>query len=100
MTDLRSEPPASSQEAWTWRRSWTRTSKSTPEALTAGSQIRVRKVFREIGVPSRVANTRSSGPSRRAPQGGGRQAVVGGGGRGQGGGLHVLGGQPDGLDVL
>ena len=31
----------------------------------AGSQTRVRKVFREIGVPSRVANSRSSGPRRR-----------------------------------
>ena len=41
-------------------------SKSTPEALMAGSQTRVRKVFREIGVPSRVANSRSSGPRCRA----------------------------------
>ena len=31
----------------------------------AGSQMRVRKVFREIGVPSRVANSRSSGPRLR-----------------------------------
>ena len=30
-----------------------------------GRQTRVRKVFREIGVPSRVANNRSSGPRRR-----------------------------------
>ena len=45
--------------------SWTRTGKSTPEALMAGSQTRVRKVFREIGVPSRVAINRSSGPRRR-----------------------------------
>ena len=36
ITDLRSEPPASSQEAWAWRRSWTRTSKSTPEAFDGG----------------------------------------------------------------
>jgi hypothetical protein len=39
-----------------------------PEALMAGSRTRVRKVFREIGVPSRVANSRSSGPRRRVPQ--------------------------------
>jgi hypothetical protein len=38
MTDLRSEPPARGQEAWAWRRSWTRTLRSTPEALMAGSQ--------------------------------------------------------------
>ena len=30
----------------------------TPEACTAGGLIRVRKVFRETGVPSRVANSR------------------------------------------
>ena len=30
-----------------------------------GRQTRVRKVFREIGVPSRVANSRSSGLRRR-----------------------------------
>ena len=30
-----------------------------------GGQIRVRKVFRDIGVPSRVANSRSSGSRRR-----------------------------------
>ena len=35
--------------------------KSTPEAATAGRQTRVRKVLREIGVPSRVANSRSPG---------------------------------------
>ena len=64
MTDLRSEPPARSQEAWAWRRSWMRTSKSTPEALTAGRQTRVRKVFLEMGVPSRVANSRSPGLRR------------------------------------
>src|SRR4051812_30575066 len=38
MTDLRSASPARSQEAWAWRRSWTRT--STPEALVAGNQTR------------------------------------------------------------
>jgi hypothetical protein len=32
--------------------SWTRKLKSRLEAWTAGSQIRVRKVFREIGVPA------------------------------------------------
>lgn len=30
MMDLRSAPPASNQEAWAWRRSWTRTWQSTP----------------------------------------------------------------------
>jgi hypothetical protein len=44
ITDLRSEPPANSQEAWACRRSCIRTSKSTADALTAGCQIRVRKV--------------------------------------------------------
>ena len=44
MTDLRSAPPASSQVAWAWRRS--RTPTSMPEALMAGSQMRVRKVLR------------------------------------------------------
>ena len=29
-----------------------RTAKPTPEAFTAGSQMRVRKVLREIGVPA------------------------------------------------
>jgi hypothetical protein len=29
--------------------------KSIPEALTAGSLVRVRKVWREIGVPARTA---------------------------------------------
>ena len=62
ITDLRSAPPASSQEAWAWRRSWTRTAKPMPLALTAGSQMRVRKVLREIGVPALVANSRSSRP--------------------------------------
>src|SRR4051812_21606405 len=38
------------QDAWAWRRSWARTLKSTPEALTAGRQMRVRKVLREMGV--------------------------------------------------
>jgi hypothetical protein len=65
VTNCRSEPPASSREAWAWRTSWTRTSRSTPDPRTACSQTRVRNVFREIGVPSRVANSRSSGPSRR-----------------------------------
>lgn len=37
-----------------------RTGKSTPLAFTAGSQILVRKVFREIGVPALVGNSRSS----------------------------------------
>ena len=50
ITERRSEPPASSQLAWAWRRSWTRTLKSIPEALTARVQTRVRKVFREMGV--------------------------------------------------
>ena len=38
-----------------------RTLKSMPEVLTAGVQARVRKVLREMGVPSRVANRRSFG---------------------------------------
>ena len=59
ITDLMSEPPASSQEACACRRSWTRASKSTQAALPAGIQTRVRKVLREIGVPVRVANNRS-----------------------------------------
>src|SRR5680860_1440929 len=50
ITALRSDPPASSQEAWAWRRSWTRTWKSTPDEATAGRQMRVRKVFLEKGV--------------------------------------------------
>jgi len=50
MTEARSEPPASSQEAWACRRSCIRTLKETPLALTAGCQIRVRNVLREIGV--------------------------------------------------
>ena len=54
ITDLRSEPSASSHEGWACRRSCIRTGKSTPLALTAGSQIRVRKVLREIGVPDVV----------------------------------------------
>src|SRR6266540_1918013 len=66
ITLLRSDPPASSQEAWAWRRSWTRTSKSTPDAATADRQTRVRKVFLERGVPSRVANSRSPERSRRS----------------------------------
>ena len=33
-----------------------------PLALTAGSQMRVRKVLREIGVPAWVGNSRSSWP--------------------------------------
>ena len=41
------------------RRSCTRTGKPTQEALTAGSQMRVRKVLREIGVPALVANSAS-----------------------------------------
>jgi hypothetical protein len=45
-----------------WRRSCIRTLKSRPEALTAGSHIRVRKVLREIGVPASVANKSSSLP--------------------------------------
>src|SRR4051812_8287796 len=49
------------------RRSWTRTSKSTPEALMAGRPTRVRKVFRQIGVRSRVENSRSVGI--QAPRG-------------------------------
>jgi hypothetical protein len=60
MTDWRSAPPASSQEAWACLRSWTRTGKSMPLALTAGSQVRVRNVFLEIGVPALVGNSRSS----------------------------------------
>jgi hypothetical protein len=48
MTDLRSEPPERSQEAWAWRRSWTRTPKSTPQAVLAGSQTRVRKVHHRV----------------------------------------------------
>ena len=36
--------------------------KSTPLAFTAGSQTCVRKVFREIGVPTLVVNSRSSRP--------------------------------------
>ena len=43
ITDFRSDPPARSQEAWAWRRSRTWTSRSTPDARTAGSQMRVRK---------------------------------------------------------
>ena len=49
MTERRSDPPASSQDAWAWRRSWMRTLKSTPLALTAGVQMRLRKVLRERG---------------------------------------------------
>src|SRR5262245_30356141 len=49
MTEARSEPPASSQDAWAWRRSCIRALNPTPEALTAGCQMRVRKVFREGG---------------------------------------------------
>src|SRR5450756_3066651 len=55
MTDLRSAPPARSQEAWAWRRSWTRTWKSMPERCRAGSQTRVRKVLREIGLPPAIS---------------------------------------------
>jgi hypothetical protein len=36
-----------------------RTLKSTPLALTVGSQTWVRKVLREIGVPTLVVNSRS-----------------------------------------
>ena len=39
-----------------------RTAKPTPLALTAGSQTRVRKVLREIGVPALVVKSRSSRP--------------------------------------
>ena len=39
-----------------------RTLKSTPLALTVGSQTWVRKVLREIGVPTLVVNSRSSRP--------------------------------------
>jgi hypothetical protein len=35
----------------------TRTPKSMPDALTAGSHTRVRKVLREIGVPTLVLTT-------------------------------------------
>ena len=52
ITLLRSEPPARSQEAWAWRRSWMPTLKSMPVALTAGSRTWVRKLLREIGVPT------------------------------------------------
>ena len=48
---------------WAWRRSCMRTSKSTPGALTAGCQTRVRKVLRDIGVPALVVNSRSSRPT-------------------------------------
>jgi hypothetical protein len=58
------EPGARSQEAWAWRRSWMRTGKSTPLAVTAGIQTRVRKVLREIGVPVLVVNSRWSRPTR------------------------------------
>ena len=46
MTDFRSAPPARSQEAWAWRRSWTRTWKSMPERCRAGNQTPVR-IFRQ-----------------------------------------------------
>src|SRR5207245_439335 len=116
------DPPASSQEAWAWLRSWTRT--STPDACTAGNQIRVRKVSREIGVPSRMANSRSFGPRRRpviqsascaggggdpaldlgredlahrsAFEGGVEVLVEVGPVGGEGGGLDLFGAQPDG----
>ena len=39
-----------------------RTLKSTPLALTVGSQTWVRKVLREIGVPTLVVNSRSFRP--------------------------------------
>ena len=39
-----------------------RTLKPMPLALTAGSQTRVRKVLREIGVPAVVVKSRSSRP--------------------------------------
>ena len=39
-----------------------RTLKPMPEALTAGCQMRVRKVLREIGVPALVGKSRSSRP--------------------------------------
>ena len=60
ITPLRSAPPASSQDAWARRRSWIRTRKSIPDASTAGGQTRVRKVLREIGVPTSVLNSSSS----------------------------------------
>lgn len=50
------------REAWAWRRSCMRTGKSTPLAFMAGSHTRVRKVFREIGVPAAVANSGCSRP--------------------------------------
>src|SRR5665647_2935505 len=65
MTDLRSAPPARSQEAWAWRRSCMRTWKSMPERCTAGFQYRVLNVARDRGWPpavSREGKSRSSGP--------------------------------------
>jgi hypothetical protein len=40
-----------------WRRSCILAAKSTPLALTAGCQMRVRKVLREIEVPALVVNS-------------------------------------------
>lgn len=39
LTVWRSAPPASSQDAWAWRRSWTRTWNGSPAVLRAGCQI-------------------------------------------------------------
>ena len=48
---------ARSHDACACRRSRTRAPKSMPDALTAGSHTRVRKVLREIGVPTPVRPT-------------------------------------------
>ena len=45
-----------------WRSSCIRTGKSTPLALTAGSQTRVRNVLREMGLPDAVVNSGWSRP--------------------------------------
>lgn len=78
----------------------TRTSKSTPDAWTAGRQARVRKVLRESGVPVRVANSRSPGlrrwsmihSVRRVTRSGGRPMLRGSLSFGVGLGQHPLAG--------
>jgi hypothetical protein len=58
--DLEAAPPARSQEAWAWRRSWIRTRPTRPADFTAGYHMVLRNQPRR-DVPVRVACPHAAG---------------------------------------